>query len=316
MDEIQFSVNPESLAAVSGLSIEANFEECKSKLEKMMQPYSGMVVTEDGVAAAKADRAKINKIAARIDEARKTVKAAYMTPLADFEEKSKQLMAICTKASGNLDQQVKCFEQAQRESRLLSIRRYFEENVGDAAQYLTWEDVMNAKWGNISYGMDKAMREVKEAIDTCIDDLTTIRRMESSFEATLLDLYKSTHNLSACIRKNQELSLIQEQERRRKAAQEETQRQQKSQSQWIEQMRADAVRNSLKYENPDHERIIAQEAAPKAQDELVTNEPEPVMELDFRCYVTKRQMEELRVFLTEHGIKFGRVPKECRCCAD
>lgn len=315
MDEIQFSVNPESLAAVSGLSIEANFEECKSNLEKMMQPYSGMVVTEDGIAAAKADRAKINKIAARIDEARKTVKAAYMTPLADFEEKSKQLMAICTKASGNLDQQVKGFEQAQRESRLLSIQRYFEENVGDAAQYLTWEDVMNAKWGNVSYGMDKAMREVKEAIDTCLDDLTTIRRMESPFEATLLDLYKSNHNLSACIRKNQELNLIQEQERRRKEAQEEAQ-QKKSQSQWIEQMRADAVRNSLKYENPDHERIIAQEAAPKAQEESTKNESEPVIELDFRCYVTKQQMEELRVFLTEHGIRYGRVPKECATCGN
>lgn len=315
MDEVQFEIRPESLAAVSGLCIEANFEEVRTQLEKMMQPYRGMVVAEDGIAAAKSDRARIRKVEERIDEARKIVKKAYSAPLAAFEAKCKELVAICSDASGNLDRQIKGFEQAQRESRLAAIRRYFEENVGAAAQYLTWEAVMDARWGNSSYGMDKAMREVKDAIDTCLDDLTTIRQMSSPFEATLLDLYKSSRNLSACIRKNQELKTIQEHEQRRRAEQEAA-KQQKSPSQWIEQMRQDAARGSRKYENPEYDRLMTQEEGTGSTEENNLRAAEPVIELDFRCWVTTNQMEALRKFLVEHGIKYGRVPKECAVCGN
>lgn len=306
MPDIQFKVDSQSLSVVNGLSIEANFAECKAMLTDMMQPYAGMVVTEDGISSAKSDRAKIRKVADRIDEARKIVKKTYQEPLAAFEAKCKELTCICNTASDNLDVQIKGYETALKEKKLASIREYFDQISGSVSEYITWEQIVNERWGNASAPMDKTMTEVKELVDTCADDLETIRRMGSPFEATLLDLYKQTRNLAACIRKNQELKLIQDQEEKRKAAAAEQSRQKEI----LAKMKADAMRGAMQRNDPEtHERIINQRAEP-------SDEPKQIYELDFRVYATKQQLDALRLWLTERGIRFGRVPRECDGCGD
>ena len=52
-------------------SIDFNFEEIKSELEEKLIKYKNLVVTEDGIKAAKADKAKLNKLAAAIEDKRK-----------------------------------------------------------------------------------------------------------------------------------------------------------------------------------------------------------------------------------------------------
>ena len=39
-----------------------NFEELKAELAERLDHYNGLVVTEDGIKEAKADRAKLNKL--------------------------------------------------------------------------------------------------------------------------------------------------------------------------------------------------------------------------------------------------------------
>ena len=40
------------------------------------------------------------------------------------------------------------------------------------------------------------------------------------------------------------------------------------------------------------------------------HDDEPVMQLDFRAWVTRSQMLALREFLNTNNIKYGKVPKE------
>ena len=68
-------------------SIDFNFEEIKSELEEKLIKYKNLVVTEDGIKAAKADKAKLNKLAAAIEDKRKEIKPCYFHTVSSFHWK-------------------------------------------------------------------------------------------------------------------------------------------------------------------------------------------------------------------------------------
>ena len=123
MREISFEVKQDGLSLIQHTQIEANFDEVKAALTEMVEPYKTMVVTEDGIAAAKADRAKLRKIATRIEEVRKTVKKAYQEPLTAFENKCKELVSVITDGSDNLDKQVKQYEEKTADEKIQNQER-------------------------------------------------------------------------------------------------------------------------------------------------------------------------------------------------
>ena len=71
--------------------ISFNFEGIRAELAQKLQVYQNMVVTEDGVKEAKADRARLNKFKAALADSRKSVKSQWNQPLSDFEDKMKEL---------------------------------------------------------------------------------------------------------------------------------------------------------------------------------------------------------------------------------
>ena len=50
-------------------TIDFNFEELKTQLAESLELYAGLVVTEDGIKAAKEDRARLNKLRRPWDQA-------------------------------------------------------------------------------------------------------------------------------------------------------------------------------------------------------------------------------------------------------
>ena len=54
--------------------IEFNFEELKADLIPKLDYYKNLVVSEDGIKEAKADKANLNKLAKAIDDKRKEVR--------------------------------------------------------------------------------------------------------------------------------------------------------------------------------------------------------------------------------------------------
>lgn len=60
-------------------SIDFNFEEIKSELEEKLIKYKNLVVTEDGIKAAKQDNAKLNKLRRQLrTNARKSSRYALL----------------------------------------------------------------------------------------------------------------------------------------------------------------------------------------------------------------------------------------------
>lgn len=282
MREFDFVIDQTALVAAQNSSIGANFAECEAALLELMTPYAKMVVSESNLPQAKADRARIRRVASSIDEARKEVKRRYMAPYTRFEEQAKKLVAICNEADANIAAQVNAFDDKRREDKMESLRGFFAANVRDMGDYISFEQIADKRWGNVTYSEEQAHSDILREISTCIAAVGAIKALKSPLETALLDTYRETRDLPLCIRKH-ELWQRQEQFRRER-----------------EEAASKAADEVLRQESP----------APEAQTYEDAAEEEETHVLDFRVHVTLAQMEALRRFLRENGIVYTPVPKE------
>lgn len=298
MPEVAFEVKQDALSVIRNTVIEANFEEVKAALTEMIAPYQSMIVTEDGIAAAKTDRARIRKVANGIEDMRKTVGREYKKPLADFEEKCKELVAICDDGAGNLDGQIKAYEEREKQEKFAKLRADYDNHANEEIQtYCPWERIFNEKWGNKGYDVEKCREEIYEAITGTENDLETIRATGGQDVPYLLDVYKQTRDIGAVMRKSAELKARREAEEKRKAELDAAVRAAKENKATRVFDASDP--NAFAKAKPG-DVISFGGAAKSAEDEIVT--------VDFRVECSKRQLASLKGFLCANGIKYGRVP--------
>lgn len=279
MADISFTVQQDALTVIQNTHISANFDECKAALMEMIAPYASMVVTEDGIASAKSDRAKIRKVSERIDSARKAVKKVYDAPLKEFESKCKELIAICEKGSGNLDTQIKAFEDREKKEKLGVLRAYYEglEGFDEERKCLTWEDVLNPRWENKTYGIEDAKADIDIALRDTRSDIETIRKLDPQSVPYLLTVYAGSHNLGDVIRKDAEIR---------------------------ERRMSEELRKAEELREPEGSR------RPEKDTATMPSEGVRTFAVDFRVYATKEQLAALKSFLNANNIRYGKVPKE------
>ena len=94
-------------------TIQWNYPELKQWVEDGLQAYKGVVYTEDMITQAKKDRATLNKLVTAIDTKRKEMKALYLQPYESFEKEAKGLISMIKEVSGEIDAQVKGYEEFQ-----------------------------------------------------------------------------------------------------------------------------------------------------------------------------------------------------------
>lgn len=315
MAEILFEVKPDALAVIRNVSIDSNYEEVRLALTEMMEPYRTMAVTEADITGAKADRARINKVSKNISDVRKAVEAEYNRPMADFKEKCKTLETICSEASGNIDRQVKAFEQREKDEKFARLRTYYEGlDFAEEREYLLWDDIINPRWGNKGYSEADAQADIMGALERTRRDLETVREMEQRDVPFLLEFYRGCRDIGAVIRKANDLKKRRESEAQRRREEEERKR--------FEAVR-DAVQRRIE---EDCEKIeggaVVEASDPDAfakakpgdvvrfgGEDCAESGDEPVHALDFRVWVTAKQRDALAAWLKKNGIRFGRVPR-------
>lgn len=298
MNEVSFIVKPDSLSVIQNTVIEANFEECKAALNEMMQPYKTMVVTGDAVAAAKNDRARIRKVSSGIDDMRKAVKKAYTEPLKAFEEKCRQLTAICDEGAANLDRQVKDYEKREADAKIARIREVYD-GYADAEEFafLPWDAVYNARWANKGVSEDDAKQEIHDAFRTVREDLETIRGLDEQDVPYLLDYYRGNQSIREVLRKANELKARREAEIQRKAAAELARIH-------AEERRAEQIEQAQRRNDEDSAKsavvLVPSEGAEEdgAKDSHADNRVSVV----FRVIGTREQLNQLKVFMQSMGI--------------
>ena len=110
--------------------LEFNYDTLKSALAARMDLYRGLVVTEDGIKAAKQDRADLNKLREAIDAKRKEVKKACLAPYNNFEARVKELTALVDAPIAAIDKQLQQYEEQRRATKAGGCAGHLRGNGG------------------------------------------------------------------------------------------------------------------------------------------------------------------------------------------
>lgn len=269
------------LAKIQSQSIDANFDEMKAELTEMMTPYKSLVVTD--MASAKDARAYCNKVRKSIDDARKTVKKMWISPYTAFEERCKELTAICDEASGAIDAQIKAVEEEERKLRVNTLRNYYLSCCNGVEEFLSFESIYNPKWETKSYGIQNAQNDIDKAVEKARGDLAVIRGMKSAHESSLLVEYGKTLDLGRVMLLAQKLD---EMDRKKE---EETQKEEES----------------LEEEEPVAEEEPEQEAEEAEEEPTAVTEKLYTFTLEFTC--TREQAFAIHDFFKSNNIKYRKV---------
>ena len=310
MPDLEFKLTTD-ITPIKQTVLTANFEEVEAQLRELMSPYEKMVLREEDVAEGKNVLARIRKVEKTIDDYRKSIKRDFTAPLTAFEEKCKALTAVCYESETNLSEQINRYAEQKKQEKLSALRVYFDVNVGDMENFLTFEQIENPKWGNVTYAQEQAESEIRQAIDMCTDGVSAIRSLKSEFEATLLTAYAKNHNLSDVMKMNGELAETKRREDARREAEEARRKE------------AEAARLAAEEEvqrvNEEARRKMAEQAAKfklddepaPAQEQTVYQHgdvpKENVYTLSFRVRATRSQLMELRAAFDRIGIWFEKI---------
>ncbi len=182
-------------------SIDFNFSEIKAELEEKLSYYRNLVVTEDGIRAAKSEKAKLNKLAAAVEDRRKEVKAICLAPYNDFEAKCKELVALIKAPSMAIDTQIKTFEDAKKQQKYDELKAYYDENVKELADVVTLDKIINPKWGNVTLKADALKNEIGNTLERIRQELETINNeyADKPYKAAVLNEYCKDYSLSKAL---------------------------------------------------------------------------------------------------------------------
>lgn len=274
---MEFKMTTE-LESVLPKEILFNSEELKSELSEKLEKYNRMVVTEDGLADAKKDRAALNKLLKALDDRRIEVKRKCLKPFEAFEAQVKEIQAMIAEPISAIDAQVKAFDEVRKQGKESAIKGIYAANIGNLGGLLPIEKLWNPRWLNVTYRMEDIEKEIADAVFKVGNNLKIIRVTCGDYAAQVTDKYLQTLDMSAALA---EKARLEEQ--------------------------AEALRKVVPQEPKVH--VAPDDGIPPMEPE---GEYEKVLNpVDFRVWATREQLMRLKAFLKENNIKYGRVP-ECQ----
>ena len=283
------------VSPIKSTPISWNWEQLKAEIAERMEPYQSVLVTADGVTAAKKDLANLRKLESTLEDQRKAIKKECEKPYKEFEARMKEITGIIHLGIDNINTQVKAFEDAEIKEKQSQIEKFYAITAGELAEHISLDKIWNPKWLNRTYKMAQVETDISDRLNGIRDDLETIRKMDSPFSIELVQRYYLTLSIADVIRHNTTLETARKQEE--EAAERIRQ---------AEQAKAQAP---VEQPNPDVEEVEELDPVVDEVDfeEDVLETPKPLQQIDFRVWVNDAQKAALRDFLVRNGIRYGSV---------
>lgn len=288
METLEFVMQTDLATALPAV-LEFNFEDLKKALAERMELYRGLVVTEDGIKAAKQDRADLNKLREAIEAKRKEVKKACMAPYTEFEGRVKELVQLVDAPIAAIDGQLKEYEEKRRAEKRAEIAAIYEETVGELKGILPFERLWRDEWYNTAWSMKKIREAIVAAEGKVASDLEVLSTVESEFAEAVRLKYLEALDLNAALAERARL-----QERAAKLREYEEQRRRAAEAEAASVPEAERAEAAAKYAGQA-------EAAP------ATGAEETVYLLRFECQLTRSQAMELSAWLKDRNISYRRI---------
>lgn len=198
MMELTFQHNIEELPAMLAF----NYDELKAGLQNYLSRFEGLVVTEDMIKSAEADRAEINKTRDAIKRARIDIKKRAFDA---FEQKAKELETMCDNASEGIAAQLRKFEQKRQEEKKKAVCEIVEEVINRTCdddvpmeQSDYWRTFCNSNWNrskgawkNSGTSLDSIQKELEAEVARVQKDAATL---QSFVESEPIDIRTVAHD--------------------------------------------------------------------------------------------------------------------------
>lgn len=170
--------------------IGGNFDEMQQALSNMMQAYAGLEVTEENIPERKKDVATLRKLKKAIDDKRKNVKTEYEKPLKAFEGKCKELTGIIDTEISRINHDLSAYEAKRCAEKQSIIRKLYDENIGEYAEYLPLDMIYDESWENKTCSEKEIISDIQQEKIRVKTDLQTIQIAAGEFADDCLDWYK------------------------------------------------------------------------------------------------------------------------------
>ena len=253
--------------------IDWNYEDLKAEIETRTAEYAASVYNDDSIKNAKDDRAKLNKLKDALEGKRSSVRKQMLEPYEIFSSEIKSLTVLIDKAISNIDGQVKDYESRQRKMKEAKIREFYDANIFDLEKYLPFERVIKPSYLNVSTSMKSIKEEISAMIQRVSEGIALLNDTDSPYVVDMKAEFLKTYDIGAALAEK-------------------------------------LIQAGKKEEAAPEQKPAPQEAPKTAVEQKTVPEEEPVCALDFRVYVTKSQMEKLKKFLNDSGIRFEPVPRQ------
>ena len=154
--------------------IEFNYSELKAEMKQRLERYSNLVVTEDSIKLAKADKADLNRLITAIEDERKEIKKRCLEPYNSFEVRCKELVGLIKEPVNAIDMQIKDFENVIKEQKYAELKACYTDYVGELSDIIEFDKILNPKWSNATAKIDNLKAEIENTIDRIKEELAML----------------------------------------------------------------------------------------------------------------------------------------------
>ena len=270
-----------------------NFEELEAELQRRLEHYNHLVVTEDAVKEAKEDLANLRKLREALETRRKDVKKQCEVPYKAFEAKEKRLIALIDAPISAINGQVKKFEDQEREQKRNDIAVVYDELVPETIRdIIPLDRILDPKWLN----KGTTMKSIRESIDKRAKrvnvDLLLIDGMDPNYKSAVRAKYIETLDIATAMHYKDEIIEAEERFRQQDAA------------------NAERMRRNNQYEPRPapvaaHDPVRDPAPAPKPS----TDEKRYLLRLELPS-ITRGQADALKAFLKANNIEYINITNQ------
>ena len=288
-----------------------NKEEFIELIKGIAKQYEGASYTEDQMKLAKEDRAKLNAIKKAISDRRIEIKKLVMEPYEQFETEVKEVIALIDAPAAMIDRQIKEYEERTKEEKREALKEYFQEHVGSLKDMVTFPQIFDQKWLNLSVSLKKAKEEMEDKIYGIESNLETIEGMcEEKYLVAVKARYLKTLDINEAFAEMKRLKEIEriEEEKRQKAEEArvaaEKAREEAEKEKAAEETREAANAPDEEADDPEDENEPERQEAESEPEETPkpAEEEEKRYKATFTVTGTKKQLIELKRYMEAIGL--------------
>lgn len=280
--------------------IETNLNELEAYVNENLAKYQGTVYTDEQIKDAKTDRKNLNKLGKAINDWRIRQEREFNEPFAPIKEQCNRIVGRIEETSGEIDSQVKAYEQIQKDQKKELITAYWDEiKIHD----IPLEKIFDDRWLNTTFSEKEWKAALNQRKERITADLASFANYaDAKMCEFMITEYMKTLNVQTCLdRWNEKI----EAERRAEEA----------------KARAEAIRLAREEETRKRAEMAAQRAAeesrPAPQEDPAPQEaPDPrdfLYSPTFKMIdLTYDQAMDLTRYFKKNDLKFMSISKEKR----